>query len=177
MPEKPRKFGIQVWAVTDSKTFYTSKLEVFIPNQNKGPFFVSTSTRDVVNRMVSHIAGIGRKITCDNYFTSIPLAQDLIEKRLTLVGTIRKNKSEIPLELLTEDKGNKWPENSSMFDFTLNETLVFYKASNKKFVVLLSTLHDDDEIDESSGDAYKPSIITFYNKNKCGVDVSDGMQK
>ncbi len=177
MPKKPGKFGIKVWAVTDSKTYYTSNVEVFISNQRRGPFHVSTSTRDVVNRLVSHIENTGRNITCDNFFTSLPLARDLLEKKLTLVGTIRKNKSEIPLELLTEVRGNKRPVNSSMFAFTLNETLVSYKAREKKFVLLLSTLHEDDEIDESTGERAKPSIISFYNKNKCGVDVSDGMQK
>lgn len=177
MPKKPGKFGIKVWAVTDSKTFYTSSLEVYISKQHRGPFWVSTSTRDVVNRIVSHIEGTGRNITCDNFFTSLPLAEDLLQKKLTLVGTIRKNKSAIPYELITDDKENRRPTKSSMFAFTLNETLVSYKATEKKFVLLLSTLHEDDEIDEASGDDFKPSIITFYNKNKCGVDVSDAMQK
>lgn len=111
------------------------------------------------------------------FFTSLPLAEDLLQKKLTLVGTIRKNKSAIPYELITDDKENRRPTKSSMFAFTLNETLVSYKATEKKFVLLLSTLHEDDEIDEASGDDFKPSIITFYNKNKCGVDVSDAMQK
>lgn len=64
-----------------------------------------------------------------------------------------------------------------MFTFTLNKTLVSYKATDKKFVVLLTIFHEDDEIDESSGEACKPSIITSYNKNKSGVDVNDTKQK
>lgn len=42
-------------------------------------------------------------------------------------------------------------------------------------MVILCTVYEDDEIYESSGDSCKPSIITFYNKNKCKVD--DTMQK
>ena len=34
-------------------------------------------------------------ITGDNWFTSVPLVKDLLEKGLTYVGTIRKNKREM----------------------------------------------------------------------------------
>ena len=40
-----------------------------------------------------------------------------------------------------------------------------------KVVLLLSLMHNDDKIHESTGDARIPEIITFYNKTKGGVDV------
>nr|CAH7740008.1 unnamed protein product [Callosobruchus chinensis] len=177
MPKKPGKFGIKIWALTDSKTFYTSNMEVYIPKQKDGPYKVDNSTRALVNRLVSGIQNTGRNVTCDNYFTSVPVARDLLSKRLTMVGTIRKNKREIPRELVIEDKGNKRPLKSSIFAFTSTETLVSYKPQAKKLVILLSTLHESDEIDRDSGEEHKPSIITAYNKLKCGVDVCDAMQK
>ncbi|KAI4823559.1 hypothetical protein KUCAC02_012621 [Chaenocephalus aceratus] len=40
----------------------------------------------------SAIRHTGRNITMDNFITSIPLAEKLLEKNLTLVGTLRQNK-------------------------------------------------------------------------------------
>uniref|UniRef100_A0A1B6CG24 PiggyBac transposable element-derived protein domain-containing protein n=1 Tax=Clastoptera arizonana TaxID=38151 RepID=A0A1B6CG24_9HEMI len=50
MPNKPGKFGIKVWAMSDSKTFYTSNMEVFISKQKQGPYELNNSTRSIVNR-------------------------------------------------------------------------------------------------------------------------------
>lgn len=38
--------------------------------------------------------------------------------------------------------------------------------NKKKVVLLLSTLHDDNKLDETTGAAEKPEIITFYNGTK-----------
>ena len=40
----------------------------------------------------------------------------------------------------------------------------------KNKVVLLSSIHNDDKIDEPTGDARKPKMITLCNKTKGGVD-------
>ena len=34
-------------------------------------------------------------------------------------------------------------------------------------------LHDSKSIDTDTGDKQKPSVITFYNKTKGGVDTTD----
>ncbi|KAJ4921293.1 hypothetical protein JOQ06_026240 [Pogonophryne albipinna] len=56
----------------------------------------------------------------DNFFTSIPLAEKLLEKNLTLVGTLRQNKPDIPPVM----KPNKLREKySSKFGFCGNMTM------------------------------------------------------
>lgn len=40
---------------------------------------------------------VGRSITCDNFFTSYQLARNLLERKITMIGTMRHNKKEIPL--------------------------------------------------------------------------------
>ena len=47
-------------------------------------------------RMVSSIVGTGRNLTTDNWYTSVPLAEDQLKMKVTLVGTMRKNKPDIP---------------------------------------------------------------------------------
>lgn len=43
-------------------------------------------------------------------------------------------------------------------------------------MLLLSSLHDSDDIDFETGDAMKPEILSYYNKNKGGVDALDKLK-
>lgn len=39
-------------------------------------------------------------ITTDNYFTDLTLAEDFLKEKLTIIGTTRKNKKNLPKSLL-----------------------------------------------------------------------------
>ncbi|KAJ8970981.1 hypothetical protein NQ317_003852 [Molorchus minor] len=52
---------------------------------------------------------------------------------------------------------------ASMFGFTRNLTIVSYIPKRKKNVLLISSLHHDDEVDQNLG---KPQIILDYNSTK-----------
>lgn len=169
IPNKPARYGIKVLSLVDSRTFYTYNMEVYCGKQPEGPFTVSNATTDVVNRMCSPLSKTRRNITMDNWFTSVPAADDLLKNHdLTIVGTLRKDKKQIPFDFFV-----KRPPKTSMFGFTEDKTIVSYIPKRNKNVILLSTLHHDDSIDPNSGDDTKPEIITFYNSTKCGVDTVD----
>lgn len=59
-----------------------------------------------------------------------------------------------------------------MFGFQEDCTLVSYLPKPGKNVLLISTFHHSDEIDEETGLQQKPHLITD-NRNKGGVDVVD----
>ena len=63
--------------------------------------------------------------------------------------------------------------NTSLFCFQQQCTLLSYVPTKNKVILLLFSMHNDDKIDEYTGDAQKPKIITSYNKSKGGVDVVD----
>ena len=104
----------------------------------------------------------------DNYFTSCSLAADLLSVRTTVVGTMRKNRPDIPKELLPN---RARPEMSSIFCFDRQLTLTSYVHKKGKAVILLSSMHHDSAIDVENSN--KPDIILHYNKTKSGVDNLD----
>jgi hypothetical protein len=114
----------------------------------------------------------GRNITFDNWFTSFPLADYLLQNKTTMVGTVQKNKREIPPEFLISKGRNLY---SSYFGFSKNKSIVSYKAKSNKIVLITSTMHNDKAIDINTGEKLKPEMITFYNSTKSGVDTMDWM--
>lgn len=80
----------------------------------------------------------GRNLTTDNWYTSILLANDLLKEKITLVGTLRKNKREIPNEFLLNTAKNR-EVNSSIFRFQNDLALVSYKPKPNKVVLLLAS--------------------------------------
>ena len=91
---------------------------------------------------------------------------------MTLVGTVRGNKAEIPQEMKAKETRQ---HGSSAFLFTKEITLVSYTAetsrTKKKIVLLMSSQHTQPTIAPSG----KPDIIEFYNGTKGGVDTFDQM--
>lgn len=174
---KPAKYGIKIYAVVDSRMFYTHNIEIYAGKQPDGPYKVSNDAQSVVLRLIRHCSGTGRNVTADNFFSSIPLANTLLDQhRLTYVGTLRKNKREIP-PFFVNSKTR--PLHSSVFAWGVGSNkcmITSYVPKKYKNVLLLSTFHGDDEIDPESGELNKPSVITFYNLTKGGVDVVDRMK-
>ena len=111
-----------------------------------------------------------RNITCDNVFTNLLLVRKLLQKNLTLIGTMRKNKPEFPTEF-TVAKGRN--VKSTAFGFQLDAMIASYCPKANRAVNMLSTMHSQPEIGSSSDQ--KPSIILFLNKTKGGVDTLDKM--
>lgn len=120
MPSKPARYGIKNWVACDSRSSYAWKMQVYTgkpttggPEKNQGMRVVL----DVTDGLKGH------NITCDNFFTSYELGQQLLKKNITMVGTVRKNKPELPPALLTTREREVL---SSKFAFTPTSSLVSY---------------------------------------------------
>ena len=50
----------------------------------------------IVFQLICGLEGKGYNITCDNFFTSVPLAEFLLTKQISLVGTTRECRSKAP---------------------------------------------------------------------------------
>ncbi|KAL4009748.1 hypothetical protein ACER0C_003600 [Sarotherodon galilaeus] len=160
IPKKPAKYGIKVWAACDAKTSYAWRLQVYT-----GRAEVNQGMR-VVLQMTEGLQG--HVATCDNFFTSFALAEELLKRKIALVGTIRQNKPEVP-PVLPQTKERAIC--SSTFAFTVRHTLLSYNPRRGRVILLLSTMHRRPEV--SDGEKRKPVIIDDYNQCKGGVDNLD----
>lgn len=142
-------------------------MEIYAGKQPDGPYETSNKPTEVVMRILRPFYGSGRNVTCDNWFTSIELLKKVKEQKLSLLGTLRKNKRELPPQFV-ETKSREIK--TSIYGFTKETALVSYVPKKGKNVLLISSMHSDDAVGSESG---KPQMILDYNATKSGVDVVD----
>ena len=90
------KYGIKYFCLCGVETSFLCNVKVYVGrefeqserNENIGMTVVLDLTKTIEN------SGLG--VTSDNFFTSIPFADKLWEKKLTLAGLIRANERAIP---------------------------------------------------------------------------------
>lgn len=128
-------------------------------NESSGEFFFKKVTEP--------IHGTHRSITCDNWFTTIPLIENMLNEpyNMTITGTIRKNKPDIPNEMKIASKEAP----STKFCHHEYITLASYTPKKHKIVLVVSTKITNTNIGEDG----KPEVILHYNQTKGGTDVFD----
>lgn len=166
IPNKPNKYGIKNIMMCDSSTKYMIDCITYAGRGTAPP---GSSSEFYVDRLVQTIKNTNRNVTFDNWFTTIPLMSKLAHEGLTAVGTVRKNKRQLPADFC-DPHFKKRKVGSSLFMYHNDMTAVSYKAKSNKVVCLLSTMHDDPDLHPISK---KPSIIHTYNATKGGVDSLD----
>ena len=90
MANKPNKYGEKFWVLTDVETKYVSNIDVYLGAQEKEQRFGAPLAVSVVVNLCKHIKKKGYNITCDNFFTSLPVAKKLTRDKLSIVGTMQK---------------------------------------------------------------------------------------
>ncbi len=113
------------------------------------------------------IFGTNRAMTVYNFFTSIDLFNEVLGNKSTMLGTIRKNKSEIPSYFVKQR-----PANSSLFACDDNKVLVSYAPQKNRIVLLLSTIGNLYNLDVDVV-TKKPAAVLYYNHTKSGTDIFD----
>lgn len=164
IPAKPDKYGLKIVSINDAKTHYMFDAIPYVGSVPKlqeesvPSFYVRTLCKSIYNT--------SRTVVMDNWFTSIPIVKKMRDEYgLTIVGTIRKNKTEIPAcfkKRPTDDKNYQFCYRDGM-------TLLSYNPKNKKIVLILSSLHKKGFAESNS----KPQMVLFYNDNKGGTDAFD----
>jgi len=163
MPNKPDKFGIKFWILAELNSKYCLNVKPYLGKDDER---VVSLGAHVVLKLMEPYFGRGYNVTMDNFFTSAELATKLLDKRTSLVGTVRLNRKEIPAT-------SKLAIHDSVFYCSESLNLVKYQAKPTKTVLVLSTLHKGAACHTEG--KKKPESVLYYNENKCGVDMLDSM--
>ena len=137
IPNKPAKYGLKVMLICDFESRYMLNAMPYLGKKTKPPDAVALG-HYVAMELCKLCFGSKRNITGDNWFTSVSLVKKLLEKGLTYVGTIRKNKEEIREEMT--DKTRFKPRQCA-FRFDDNTTLLTRCCPNKSSKNLLPSFH------------------------------------
>lgn len=172
MPKKPKKYGIKVMCLADAKTSYLCNAYIYTGKGSDGVGLSETEknhsipTQSLI-RLCKNIEGTNRNVTADNWFSSIDGVEELGKRKLTYVGTLKKDKRCIPLEFLPN---NNRPVVSTLYGFRNDLTVLSFVPKKNRAVCLLSSMHHTIDTNEEKK---KPEMICFYNDTKAGVDLID----
>jgi len=169
IPSKPAKYGIKIFWACDAETSYPLKGLLYTGKPIDGDRQVNVGERTVLD-LVEKYKGSGRNVTTDNFFISLELSKVLKTWNMTLVGSLRKNKRFLPLNIQASKTREVFSTN---FVFQKDVTVCSYVPKKNKSVIMLSSMHLTGEVDNTK--ALKPEIINYYNKTKGGVDNMDKM--
>ncbi|MEG7522412.1 MAG: transposase, partial [Chromatiales bacterium] len=170
LPLKPVKWGIKLWCLCDSDTGYCLKFEVYTGAainvaQGKGLGY------RVVMGLTDLYLNTNRHVFADNYFTSVPLAEVLLQHNTYLCGTTRASRKEFPNAL-----GDLYMRQGDSAKWTNENGVMLVKWHDKRDVCLIST--DDDGKDAVKAVRRKgqvielavPHVVQRYNASMGGVD-------
>ena len=167
IPSKPRKYGLKIFWACESSSGYA--LNGISYRGKEGDQVHRNLAQDIVMRLLESYFGTGRDVCTDNFFTSYDLAKQLLQENLTLLGTMRRHRREVPGSL---NRKMEIYSSKFLFNHMNGICLVAYQAKkNKNPVMLLSTSHADNSV--ATNETKKTVMILDYNKRKGGVDIFD----
>ena len=175
---KPAKYGLLFRSINSAEMpyTYTSILYAGKPTGEPNEYYIS-STDDIVKYLVTSLIDQvnmqGRSISCDRYYTSIELANWLLDKKMTITGTIKTNRKGVgDLKKMDGRENNRtktyWEKEKG--NMTMTSYVVNTKSSGKRNVLMLATTDPILGITKDDGKS-KPAIIKFYDFTK-GVKTS-----
>lgn len=168
IPSKASKYGMKIYKMC-SVNSYTWSYVVYSGTTCALDGLDKPGT--TVIKLCSPLLNEGRLIIADNYYTSLGLAKYLKDHNTDLCGTLRKNKTGLPKEVL-----EKKLRRGEVIARQLDSYATVLKWHDKRDVLMISTCHDNEMKATSNwrdGEFLKPKMIFDYNEAKKGIDVAD----
>lgn len=172
LPKKRNRFGIKLFVMCD---VYTGAIIDFIIYCGANTEITDPCNLGVggavVTTLVRPYFGSNRHLYVDNWYTSPDLFKYLDENNILACGTVKNNRKGMPVL-------NSILQLHEM-EVLYSDSLMALKWKDKKYIYLLSTIHDNSmepssRIIRNTGlPVIKPKAIIDYSKNMGSVDTAD----
>ena len=176
LPAKPVKWGLKVWSICDSHTYYMLNMSVYTGKKNDLGNEGEPLGDRVVKKMTESYYEKFHVVYIDNFFTSLPLVRFLLEHGTYCCGTIRVNRVGLPREIKNPRCVRK-PGDIVRLQKDSIQAIAWF---DRRKVTLVSTVHTsaDNAVTRRRGattdDPYlRPNAIEEYSKHYNGVDKND----
>lgn len=168
IPQKTHKYGIKLFKLC-SGTGYTWNMKLYCGKQWDRGASVPTN---VVMELAQKVLNSGRTAVTDNYYTSLELANKLLDNQTHLLGTLRANRRGNPKEVT-----RKKLKPGEIFGKENRRGICVLKWRDRRDVTMLSTKHtlETVRVQTRTGNVEKPKAVLEYNKAKSSIDLSDQM--
>lgn len=177
MPAKPTKWGVKIWSLCESTTGYMSRFQVYT-GRDHGRMEHGLSHRVVTDLMNGLDGGSGATVFMDNYYTSVPLLEELKAGGVNACGTVRSNRRGLPPTLLPRRVALARHE----YKLAQFNEITFGIWQDTKPVCVLSNFHSPLEVghclrrvDGRRQLVETPIALADYQKFMKGVDLCDQM--
>ncbi|KAJ8968616.1 hypothetical protein NQ314_002215 [Rhamnusium bicolor] len=136
IPSKRHRYGIKLFKLCDPKG-YTYRMSIYTGQNFENVSNVKELAEKIVLNLAQDYLNNGRTVITDNFYTSVPLAKSLLDSKTHLLGTLRKNRRDLPKEVMNDNlkKGEIIGKESSV-------GIIVAKWRDKRDVSFLSTKHD-----------------------------------
>ncbi|XP_025407126.1 piggyBac transposable element-derived protein 4-like, partial [Sipha flava] len=169
IPSKAHKYGIKFYELCSSDGFLLN----FIIYKGKGTVIDENGvTFGIVTKLMQNYLGKGHTLYMDNFYNSVQLVQHLYNNKITVVGTLRKNRKDNPKEVLNS-KLNKGEVSHAQ-----KGNIHVIKWRNMRDVSMISSKHKldfENVIDKFGRSKFKPNMVVDYNSKMSGIDRIDQM--
>src|SRR6218665_1029849 len=169
IPGKRHKYGVKLYLLCEPSG-YVYNLLVYCGKMDLISGFGHSET--VVLKLMDSILDREHVLYTDNFYTSVPLAQQLLNRQTYLCGTLRKNRKHLPEAVVSAKlkRGDVVARRS--------KEIVVSKWKDKRDVLMLSTMHAGKIVEGRKRNRHgelirKPDCILDYNDHMCGVDRLD----
>ena len=175
-PNKPHWYGLLVKSLNDARVPFTYKAAPYSgkAKDGNGPYYID-HTENLVEEFGKVASLLGQNILTDRLYTPISLANWLLERGITTVGTLNTNRIGIP-DAIKQTKDREEFSATCHVDFSGNLYLTSYavrtKSKGKKNILVLSTMRSLPGGTRDDG-YHKPAIIKLYDFTKGGTDIVD----
>jgi hypothetical protein len=172
IPQKPTKWGYKVWCLASSN--YLLRFQIF---EGKASSSSSASPSDVVLSLVAPYVHRNHILYLDRYFTSPALLDELLHRGIRCCGTVRKNRRDLPKDLLStasqlQDTEYTYRQRGELGALVWKDRRLVYLLTTHTSPCSTSTVQRRSN-DGTSIERSVPTAVADYNQHKGGVDTVD----